>query len=124
MCAVGFLKLITVLVAGVALAMSGYLYQLIDQTNFFNQSIEIPADQIWMYHLVAAIVIVWLVISLFLKLLPPLLIVGLLIVAVGSEGMFVGLNFNGTIVEQSEFMEKLENSAEDLMKKAEDLLDN
>ncbi|GAB2998803.1 hypothetical protein [Psychrosphaera aestuarii] len=120
----GFLKLITVLVAGVALAMSGYLYQLIDQTNFFNQSIEIPADQIWMYHLVAAIVIVWLVISLFLKLLPPLLIVGLLIVAVGSEGMFVGLNFNGTIVEQSEFMEKLENSAEDLMKKAEDLLDN
>ncbi len=120
----GFLKLITVLVAGVALAMSGYLYQLVDQTNFFNQSIEIPADQIWMYHLVAAIVIVWLVISLFLKLLPPLLIVGLLIVAVGSEGMFVGLNFNGTIVEQSEFMEKLENSAEDLMKKAEDLLDN
>lgn len=118
------LKGLTILIGGLALAMSGYLYQVIDQTSFFNEVVEIPADQIWMYHLLAAVVIVWLVISLFMKLLPPLLIVGLLIVAVGSEGMFLGLNFNGTIVEQSEFMENLENKAEELLEKAEDLLDN
>ncbi len=118
------LKGITMLAGAVALMMSGYLYQVIDSTNFFNRSVEIPADQIWMYHLVAGLVIVWLLIAMAKKLLPPMLIIGLLILAVGSEGMFLGLNFNGTIVEQSEFMEKLENGADDALEKAKDLFDN
>ncbi len=117
------LKIITVIAGAIALFMSGYLYNLVDQTHFFNETVEIPKDRIWQFHLGAAVVILWLIYGLMQKVLPPLLMIGLLVLAVGTEGMFLGLNFNGTIVEQSEFMQKLEEGAEKLKDKAEELKD-
>jgi hypothetical protein len=118
------IKILTIIVGAVALVMSGYLFNLVDQTNFFDRVVELPEERIWQFHIAAAVVIMWLVYSLMQKALPPLILIGLLVLAVGTEGMFLGLNFNGTIVEQSELMQKIEAGAEELKEKAEELLGN
>lgn len=52
----------------------------------------------------------------------------MLLFAVGAEGIFVGLNINGTIIEENqmlnEFKDKATDMLEDMEEKAKDIIDN
>jgi glucan phosphoethanolaminetransferase (alkaline phosphatase superfamily) len=120
----GILKLITYAAGVAALVLSGYLAKLLDDSNFMEQVTAIPSENITYFHIIALVVIVWLLISLLMTIISRAIIIVLLIIAIGAEGTFAGMNFNGIIVEQTSVLEDVQNGAEDLLDDAGDLLDD
>ena len=119
----GILKLITYVVGAAALGLFGYLAKLLDDTNLMEQVAAIPSDNITYFHIVAAVVIVWLLISWVMKVVSKVIIIALLVIAVGAEGTFVGMNINGSIVEQVDMLEDAKDKAEDLLGELQDAID-
>ncbi|WP_299265125.1 hypothetical protein [uncultured Psychrosphaera sp.] len=120
----GILKLITYAAGVAALVLSGYLAKLLDDSNFMEQVTAIPSENITYFHIIALVVIAWLLISLLMTIISRAIIIVLLIIAIGAEGTFAGMNFNGIIVEQTSVLEDVQNGAEDLLDDAGDLLDD
>ena len=116
-------KIITYLAGAVTLGLCGYLYKLLDESGYLQQVAAVPADEIMTYHIIAAVVIIWLLIGLVMKVISRAILITLLVIAVGAEGMFAGLNISGDIVEQSAVVEQLEDSATKLFKQAQDLVE-
>lgn len=120
----GILKLITYAAGVAALVLSGYLAKLLDDSNFMEQVTAIPSENITYFHIIALVVITWLLISLLMTIISRTIIIVLLIIAIGAEGTFAGMNFNGIIVEQTSVLEDVRDGAEDLLDDAGDLLDD
>ena len=120
----GIFKLITYAAGVAALVLSGYLAKLLDDSNFMEQVTAIPSENITYFHIIALVVIAWLLISLLMTIISRAIIIVLLIIAIGAEGTFAGMNFNGIIVEQTSVLEDVQNGAEDLLDDAGDLLDD
>jgi len=120
----GILKLITYAAGVAALVLSGYLAKLLDDSNFMEQVTAIPSENITYFHIIALVVIAWLLISLLMTIISRAIIIVLLIIAIGAEGTFAGMNFNGIIVEQTSVLEDVQDGAEDLLDDAGDLLDD
>ena len=120
----GMLKLITYLAGAVALGLSGYLVKLLNETNLMEQVAAIPSENITYFHIGAVVVIAWLLVSLVMKLISRAIIIALLVLAIGAEGTFVGMNINGSIVEKSAVLEDVKGQAEDLLDDLKDAIDN
>jgi len=120
----GIFKLITYAAGVAALVLSGYLAKLLDDSNFMEQVTAIPSENITYFHIIALVVIAWLLISLLMTIISRAIIIVLLIIAIGAEGTFAGMNFNGIIVEQTSVLEDVQDGAEDLLDDAGDLLDD
>lgn len=122
------LKIFTYLAGVVTLGLFGYLYKVLEETGQLEQVMAMPKDDIMIYHIVAGVVIAWLIFSLVMKVVARGLIIVLLLFAVGAEGIFVGLNINGTIIEENqilnEFKVKATDMLEDMEEKAKDIIDN
>lgn len=118
----GILKLITYAAGVAALVLSGYLAKLVDDSNFMEQVTAIPSDNITYFHIIALVVIAWLLISLLMTVISRAIIIVLLIIAIGAEGTFAVMNFNGIIIEQTNVLEDVQDGAEDLLDNAGDLL--
>lgn len=120
-------KLLTLLAGAVTLGLLGYLGFVLDETGYLDQVMAMPKDEIMIYHIAAAAVIVWLLISMMMKVISRAIIVVLLVLAVGAEGMFLGLNINGNIIEDTDLIEQIKDKSEDLIDdlsdKAKDLID-
>lgn len=119
----GILKLITYVAGAVALGLFGYLAKLLDDTNLMEQVAAIPSDNITYFHIAAAAVIVWLLFGLLMKVISRVIIIALLIIAVGAEGTFVGMNINGSIIEQADVLDDAKDAAEDLLDDLKDVID-
>ncbi len=119
----GILKLITYVAGAVALGLFGYLAKLLDDTNLMEQVTAIPSDNITYFHIAAAAVIAWLLLSWIMKVVSRVIIIGLLVIAVGAEGTFVGMNINGSIVEQSAVLEDAKDAAKDMLDDLKDAID-
>ena len=119
----GILKLITYVAGAVALGLFGYLAKLLDDTDLMEQVTAIPSDNITYFHIAAAAVILWLLFGLLMKVVSRAIIIALLIIAVGAEGTFVGMNMNGNIIEQTDVLEDAKDKAEDLLDELQDALD-
>ena len=119
----GIFKIITYIAGAITLGLAGYLYQLIDETGYLSEVAAIPADDIMYFHIFAAIVIAWLVVSFLMKLATRALVVALLVVSVGVETTFLGLNLNGSIVEQTIDVDELMDKGKDLLDDLSDSLD-
>jgi uncharacterized membrane protein YfbV (UPF0208 family) len=117
----GILKLITYIAGAATLGLFGYLAKVLNDTGYLDQIVSMPKDDIMMYHIVAAAVIVWLIFSLIMKVMSRAIIIALLLVAVGAEGMFVGLNLNG-VVEMAP--ESIQDQIKDKLKDSMDVLDD
>lgn len=117
-------KIITYIAGAITLGLIGYLYKVLDQSGYLEQVATIPADDIMGFHIFAAVVIAWLIFGLIMKIVSRALLIGLLVVAVGAEGTFLGLNLNGSIVEQSIGLEQMLEQGEDLVEELKDSLDN
>jgi len=121
-------KLFTYVAGIITVGLFGYLYTVLEKTDYLEQVMSMPKDDIMMYHIVAGGVIAYLLFSLVFKLVAKGLIVALLVLAFGAEGIFLGLNLNGNIVEQNQLLEDLKDSANDLLDsvkdKADELIDN
>lgn len=120
----GILKLITYAAGVAALGLSGYLAKILDETNLMEQVASMPGDHIMYFHIAAAVVIVWLVIGLFMQIISKAIIIALLVLAVAAEGTFLGMNLNGTIVENIETLEQLKEKGEDLLDDLKDKIGN
>jgi len=118
----GILKLITYVAGAVALGLFGYLAKLLDDTNLMEQVTAIPSDNITYFHIAAAVVILWLLFGLLMKVVSRAIIIVLLVLAVGAEGTFVGMNMNGSIVEQVDMLEDAKDKAEDLLDDLKDAI--
>ncbi|MBU2880381.1 hypothetical protein KO525_00270 [Psychrosphaera sp. B3R10] len=122
------LKIFTYLAGVVTVGLFGYLYTVLEETGQLEQVMAMPKDDIMIYHIVAGVVIAWLIFSLVMKVVARGLIIVLLLFAVGAEGIFVGLNINGTIIEENqmlnEFKDKATDMLEDMEEKAKDIIDN
>ncbi len=123
-----FFKALTYFAGLLTLGLFGYLYKVLDDTGYLEQVMAMPKDDILIFHVIAGIVIAWLLFSMVMKVISRGLLVVLLVLAVGAEGIFVGLNINGNIIEKTDYLEELQDKAQDLLDqakdKAEDLLDN
>jgi formylmethanofuran dehydrogenase subunit B len=123
----GILKLITYAAGVAALVLSGYLAKLLDDSNFMEQVTAIPSENITYFHIIALVVIAWLLISLLMTVITRGIIIVLLIIAIGAEGTFVGMNLNGIIVEKTSVLEDVQDGAVDLFDelkdKVEDVID-
>jgi hypothetical protein len=116
----GILKLITYAAGVAALVLSGYLAKLLDDSNFMEQVTAIPSENITYFHIIALVVIAWLLISLLMTVITRGIIIVLLIIAIGAEGTFVGMNLNGIIVEQTSVLEDVQDDAVDLFDELKD----
>mgnify|MGYP000058614407 FL=1 len=121
-------KLITYLAGAVTLGLFGYLYKVMDETGYLEQVMAMPKDDIMTYHIVAGVVIAWLLFSMVMKVISRGILIVLLVFALGAEGVFVGLNINGNIVEQTDYLQEFKDKASDLLEdakdKADELIDN
>ena len=108
-------KIITYIAGAISLGLAGYLYQVIDDSGYLSQVAAIPADDIMYFHIFAAIVIAWLVVSFVMKLASKVIIIALLAFSLGVEGTFLGLNLSGSIVEQQIDVDELIDKGKDLL---------
>lgn len=120
----GIFKVITYIAGAVTLGLAGYLYKVLEQTGYLEQVAAIPADDIMGYHIIAAVIIAWLIFGLVMKIVSRALLIGLLVLTVGVEGTFLGLNLSGDIVEQSVSIEQLMETGSDLVDELKDKIDN
>ena len=117
-------KIITYIAGAITIGLMGYLYEILDDSGYLEQVAAIPAEDIMGFHIFAAVVIVWLVFGLIMKILSRAILIALLVVVVSVEGTFLGLNLNGSIVEQSVNVDALLEQGEDLVDDIKDSLDN
>lgn len=121
-------KIFTYLAGVVTLGLFGYLYTVLEETGQLEEVMAMPKDDIMIYHIIAGVVIAWLIFSLVMKVVARGLVIALLVFAVGAEGIFIGLNLNGTIVEENQMLNEMKDKATDLFEeakeKANDIIDN
>ena len=117
-------KIITYIAGAITLGLTGYLYKVLDESGYLEQVAAIPADDIMGFHIFAAVVIAWLVFGLIMKIVSRAILITLLVLAVGAEGTFLGLNLTGSIVKQSVNVEELLEQGEDLVDEIKDSLGN
>ena len=115
-------KIITYIAGAITLGLAGYLYTVLDESGYLEQVAAIPADEIMAFHLFAAVVIVWLVFGLIMKMVSRAILIALLLLTLGIEGTFLGLNLNGSIVEQQLDVEQLIEQGQDLVDDLKDSL--
>ncbi|NVK24427.1 MAG: hypothetical protein HWE10_05835 [Gammaproteobacteria bacterium] len=115
-------KIITYVAGAITLGLAGYLYKVLDESGYLEQVAAIPADDIMAFHIFAAVVIVWLVFGLIMKMVSRVLLIALLVLTLGIEGTFLGLNLNGSIVEQSINVDELLEQGKDLVDDIKDSL--
>ncbi|MDA7746522.1 hypothetical protein N8878_04230 [Psychromonas sp.] len=115
-------KILTYLAGATTLGLFGYLYTVLDDKGVIDQVARIPADSVTTYHIVAAIIIAWLIFSLIMKVISRSIIIVLLVLAVGAEGTFVGLNMTGNI--QVDVVDQFKEQTDGFMDSAKDLLDD
>ena len=118
----GIFKIITYVSGFITLGLVAYLYKVLDESGFTEQVAAIPADDIMGYHILAAVIIAWLLFTLVMKTVSRGIVIGLLVLAVGAEGTFLGLNLNGTIVEQNELQELIKDKGQELLDDVKDSL--
>lgn len=121
-------KLFTYVAGIITIGLFGYLYTVMEETGYLEQVLALPKDDIMTYHIIAGVVIAYLLFSLVLKTVSRGLVIGLLILAFGAEGVFLGLNLNGNIVVENQLLEDIKDKASDLLDdmkdKADELIDN
>lgn len=117
-------KIITYIAGAITVGLVGYLYKVLDDSGYLEQVAAIPADDIMGFHIFAAVVIAWLIFGLIMKIVSRAILIALLVVTVGAEGTFLGLNLNGSIVEQSINVDQMLEQGEELMETLKDSLDN
>ena len=121
-------KLFTYVAGIITIGLFGYLYTVMEETGYLEQVLALPKDDIMTYHIIDGVVIAYLLFSLVLKTVSRGLVIGLLILAFGAEGVFLGLNLNGNIVVENQLLEDIKDKASDLLDdmkdKADELIDN
>lgn len=115
-------KTLTYLAGAATFALFGYLYTVLDDKGIIDQVARMSSDDINTFHIVAAIIIIWLIFSLIMKVISRSIIIVLLILAIGAEGAFVGLNITGVI--QVDMVEQLKDKTDELMDSAKSLIDD
>jgi len=119
----GIFKTITYIAGAITLGLVGYLYKVLEKSGYLAEVAEIPADDIMGFHIVAAVIIVWLLFSLIMKAVSRALVIGILILALAVEGTFLGMNLSGMIVEETKSLpEQLLEKGEDLLEEMKDKL--
>ena len=110
-------KLITGFVTIVTLGLTGYLYQLLDKTNYLEQAAEMSGESVLTFHIAAAVVIAWLIFCLIKKVISTALLVTILVLVLGVEGSFLSMNLSGNIQDITE------TSAKEIVDSAKELLE-
>lgn len=96
-------KIITGLVVATTLALTGYLYQLLEETDYLEQAAAISGESVMSFHIAAIIVIAWLVFCLIKKAISTTLLLSLLIIILGIEGTFLSMDLNESVSELIEY---------------------
>jgi hypothetical protein len=119
-------KLLTYLAGAVTIGLFGFMYTVLDENGMLDEVARIPADDITTFHIVAGVIIVWLIFGLVMKVVARGILIGLLVLALAAEGTFVGLNLSGYIEPEivDQLKEKATDIADELSEKAKDLIDN
>ena len=111
-------KFITGLVTLVTLGLTGYLYQLLDKTDYLEQAAEMSGESVLTFHIAAAVVIAWLIFCLIKKAISTVLLVTILVLVLGVEGSFLSMNLSGDIKALTEISsQETVNAAKDFLEK-------
>ena len=113
----GVFKTITYIAGAITFGLAGYLYKILQESGYMEGIAEIPKDDIVGFHIVAAVIIVWLVFSLVMKAVSRTIVLGLLAVVLLVEGTFLGLNLAGIVKEEPQSLQQ------QLLDKGQELLD-
>lgn len=119
-------KILTYLAGAVTLGLFGYMYTVLDDKGMLDDVARMPAEDITTFHIVAGVVIVWLLFGMVMKVVSRGILIGLLLLALAAEGTFVGLNMTGQI--QADVLDQISDEAqgmaEELKEKAKKLIDD
>lgn len=102
----------------VTLGLTGYLYQLLDKTNYLEQAAEMSGESVLTFHIAAVIVIAWLIYCLIKKAISTALLVSILVLVLGVEASFLSMNLSGNIIDfTNNTSQEVLNSTKDYLKK-------
>lgn len=121
----GVFKTITYIAGAITCGLAGYLYKILQESEYLSGVAEVPKDDILGFHIVAVIVLAWLVVSLIAKTVSRVFVLGLLVFVLVVEGCFVGLNFAGVVVPEPESLqEQILNKGKELVDELKELTNN
>lgn len=109
-------KILTYLTGAATLGLFGYIYTVLDDKGMLDDVSRIPAEDITTFHIIAGVIIVWLLFGLVMKVISRGILIGLLVLALAAEGTFVGLNVMGDI--QAEVPDLIKDQADGVLEKA------
>ena len=118
----GVFKTITYIAGAITCGLAGYLYKIIQESEYFTGVAEVPKDDILGFHIVAAVILVWLLIGLLVKTVSRAFVLGLLLFVVVVEGAFISFNLTGIVIEQPETLQQqIMNKGKELVEELKDL---
>lgn len=94
----GIFKTITYIAGAITCGLAGYLYKIVQESDYLNSVAEVPKDDILGFHIAAGVILVWLLFSFISKAVSRTITFGLLAFLVLIEGSFIGLNLQGTVI--------------------------
>lgn len=113
----GVVKTITYIAGAITCGLAGYLYKVIQESDYLNGVAQVPKDDILGFHVVAGVILAWLLFSLIAKAVSRVFVLGLFAFIILLEGFFIGLNIKGVVIEKQLSLQ------EQILKKGEELVD-
>lgn len=121
----GVFKTITYIAGAITCGLAGYLYKIIQESDYLNTIAEVPKEDILGFHIVAAVILAWLLIGLVVKTVSRTFVLGLLVFLLAVEGAFIGLNIQGIVVEKPKSLqEQIMDKGKELVEELKDLTSN
>lgn len=118
----GVFKTITYIAGAITCGLAGYLYKIVQESDYLQSVAEVPKDDILGFHIVAGVILAWLLFSLIFKVVSRTFVLGLLAFVILVEGSFIGLNVKGVVIEQqASLQEQLLNKGKELVEELKDL---
>ena len=116
----GIFKTVTYIAGAIISGLAGYLYKVLQESDYAQGVAEIPKDDILGFHIIAAVIIAWLVISLVMKAVSRTIVITLLAAILLIEGAFLGLNLTGVVKEQQSLQQQLIEKGQELLDEVKD----
>lgn len=110
-------KTIAYIAGAITCGLAGYLYKIVQESNYLDGIAKVPKDDIVGFHIVAAIVLIWLLVNWVFKLVSRAFLIGLITIVLIVEGTFIGLNLTGIVVEKPQTLQQ------QLLDKGKELVD-
>lgn len=99
-------KTIAYIAGAITCGLAGYLYKIVQQSNYLNGIAEVPKEDIFGFHVVAGVILVWLLVNWVFKLVSRAFLIGLIVFVVVVEGSFIGLSLTGIVVEEPQSLQQ------------------